>query len=142
VTTLWLCFVLFGTTILSIWVAAAGRLAPLIIFMLLNGAAGGALLSLQPTVSASVWKNSSSSEPRRGGEVESVLAMSTMGRVFGSLLGSPSAGYLLDAFGGPGFGTGAYRPALLVVGCISMLASVSLLGLRWSVVGWSLAKRV
>ncbi len=136
VTTLTLCFFLFGATILAIWTAAAGALAPLIIFMLLNGAAGGAVMSLQPAVGAAIWQGSGR------GEMQSVLAMSTMGRIFGSLLGAPIAGYLLDAFGGAGFGTGAYRPALLVMGFISMLAFAFLYSLRWSVGGFDLKKRV
>ncbi|KDN35028.1 MFS general substrate transporter, partial [Tilletiaria anomala UBC 951] len=144
VTTLTLCIFLFGATILSIWLLAASSLVPLIAFILLNGAAGGALLSLQPAVSASVWSEHGGTGGGGGGrgEMQSVLAMTTSGRVFGSLLGAPLAGYLLDTFGGAGFGTGAYRPALLFVGCISFLACASLYGLRWSVVGWSIKKRV
>ena len=136
VTTLLLCITLFGASILGVWVTAANQLAPLIVFILINGAAGGALWSLQPAVSASVWRGSGK------GEMQSVMAMSTMGRIFGTLLGAPLAGYLLDAFGGAGFGTGAYRPALLVMGTISLLASSCLYGLRWAVVGFSLKKRV
>lgn len=58
VTTLCVAFVLMATTILSIWVAAGVYLGPLILFLLLNGAAGGALLSLQPTVIASMYGTS------------------------------------------------------------------------------------
>ena len=47
-------------------------------------------------------------------------------RAFGSLLGGPLAGYLLDAFGGPRAGTHAYRPALLLMGSICLVSATSL----------------
>ncbi|PWN90577.1 MFS general substrate transporter [Acaromyces ingoldii] len=133
VTTLCVAFILMATTILSIWVAAGTYLPPLVIFLLLNGAAGGALLSLQPTVVASMYGTS---------ELAVTMAMVTIGRCVGSALGAPIAGYLLDAFGGPQGGTPPFRPALLVIGSISFLAAMCLLTLRLRMGGLSLKKRI
>lgn len=61
--------------------------------------------------------------------------MLTSSRAFGSALGGPIAGYLLDAFGGPSKGTQAYRPALLVMGSICLLSAASVAVLRYRLAG-------
>lgn len=62
-------------------------------------------------------------------------SMMMCSRAFGSLLGGPLAGYLLDAFGGPRAGTQAYRPALLVMGSICLVSAISVVFLRFKVAG-------
>ncbi|ETS63478.1 hypothetical protein PaG_01764 [Moesziomyces aphidis] len=106
VTSLMLALVLASTSILAVWTVSS-NLATLALAMVLNGGSSGALLSLQPPVNAAIF-----------GVHQTALTMSMMmcSRAFGSLLGGPLAGYLLDAFGGPRAGTNAYRPALLVMG--------------------------
>lgn len=132
VTTLTIALFLMGVSILSIWTVASS-LGLLLLFMVINGSSSGALLSLQPPVNAAVF-----------GMQDMVLTMSmlTFSRSFGSALGGPIAGYLLDASGGPGAGIKAYRPALLIVGSLSVLSSVLTAALRWRIGGWRLSARV
>lgn len=68
--------------------------------------------------------------------------MLTASRAFGAAFGSPSAGYLLDAFGGPSSGMKAYRPALLMLGGVSLVSASLLMVLRWRIGGLDMKKRV
>lgn len=70
-TSLCLAMVLMAVSILSIWIASSGHLAPLILFLLVNGAASGALLSLQPPALAAMYGVQ---------EMASTMAMVTMSR--------------------------------------------------------------
>lgn len=70
-TSLCLAMILMALSILSIWIASNGILAPLIIFLLINGAASGALLSLQPPALASMYGVD---------EMASTMAVVTMSR--------------------------------------------------------------
>lgn len=70
-TSLCLAMVLMAISILAIWIASSGLLAPLIVFLLINGAASGALLSLQPPALASLYGV---------GEMPSTMAMVSMSR--------------------------------------------------------------
>ncbi|KAJ1602778.1 hypothetical protein NDA14_000892 [Ustilago hordei] len=123
VTSLMLALVLASISILAVW-TVSNSLATLALAMVLNGGSSGALLSLQPPVNAAIF-----------GVHQTALTMSMMmcSRAFGSLLGGPLAGYLLDAFGGPRAGTGAYRPALLVMGSICFISAISVVFLRCKV---------
>jgi hypothetical protein len=71
-TSLCLAMLLMAISILVIWIASSGLLAPLIIFLLINGAASGALLSLQPPALASLYGVA---------EMPSTMAMVSMSRV-------------------------------------------------------------
>ena len=62
---------LMATSILSIWIASSGVLAPLILFLLVNGSAAGALLSLQPPTLAALYGLT---------EMASTMSMVTMSR--------------------------------------------------------------
>ncbi|PWN97536.1 MFS general substrate transporter [Tilletiopsis washingtonensis] len=132
ISSLALSMLLMGASILGIW-SVSDSLAALISFLIINGAAAGALLSLMPIVNASLF-----------GVQETVVTMSmlTMSRAIGSGVGSPAAGYLLDAFGGAASGTRAYRPALLLVGSVSLLSAGFVCTLRWRLGGLDLKKRV
>ncbi|EST09847.2 Major facilitator superfamily [Kalmanozyma brasiliensis GHG001] len=120
VTSLMLALTLASASILAIW-TVSNSLATLALAMVLNGGSSGALLSLQPPVNAAIF-----------GVHQTALTMSMMmcSRAFGSLLGGPLAGYLLDAFGGPRAGTQAFRPALLVMGSICLVSAISVVFLR------------
>lgn len=126
---------LMAVSILAIWMASSGLLAPLIIFLLINGAASGAVLSLQPPVVASLYGLS---------EMTVTNAMITMSRVAGSAGGPPIAGYLLDAFSGSGHqgGIHPFLAPLGVMGAISLTAAATLLTLRWRLTGVDVKKRV
>lgn len=150
-TSLCLAMLLMAISILSIWMASGGLLAPLVCFLLINGAASGALLSLQAPVLSSLYGVSAMSV---------TLAMVTMSRSFGAALGPAIAGYLLDVSSGGAkaaeearkaaemYGRGAglgTRPFLLplgVMGGISLIAALCLTILRWRLAGLDLKKRV
>lgn len=70
------------------------------------------------------------------------LSLSIQTKQFGSALGGPIAGYLLDLFGGPEAGTKAYRPALLLFGFLSLASAGFIFGVRFIVGGWDLKKKV
>lgn len=70
-TSLCLAMLLMAISILAIWIASSGILAPLILFLLINGAASGALLSLQPPTLASLYGVR---------EMASTMSMVTMSR--------------------------------------------------------------
>lgn len=150
-TSLCLAMLLMAISILSIWMASGALLAPLICFLLINGAASGALLSLQPPVLSSLYGVSA---------MAVTLPMVTMSRSFGSALGPAIAGYLLDVSSGgvkaaeearkaaemyghgAGLGTKPYLLPLGVMGAISMIAALCLVLLRWRLAGLDLKKRV
>jgi MFS family permease len=132
-TSLCLAMLVMAISILAIWIASSGLLAPLIIFLLANGAAAGALLSLQPPTLAALYGLT---------EMASTMSMVTMSRAAGSAFGSPIAGLLLDKFGGTTAGVKAYTVPLLVMGFISLLSACSLLLLRFRLAGLSLKKKI
>lgn len=149
-TSLCIAMMLMAVSILAIWLATGAQLAPLIVFLLINGAASGALLSLQPPVLSSLYGVSA---------MTVTMAMVTMSRAAGSALGPPIAGYLLDVSSSGagaaeaarkavaeghavGLGTRPYLLPLGVMGGISMLAAASLGLLRWRLGGISLKKRL
>lgn len=70
-TSLCLAMLLMAFSILSIWIASSGLLAPLILFLLVNGSAAGALLSLQPPTLAALYGLT---------EMASTMSMVTMSR--------------------------------------------------------------
>lgn len=55
VTSLLLAMTVTGVSILTLWTLAGGNLGLLVTFLLVNGACTGALISLQPTVNASLF---------------------------------------------------------------------------------------
>ena len=150
-TSLCLAMLLMAISILSIWMASGALLAPLICFLLINGAASGALLSLQAPVCSSLYGVSAMS---------TTLAMLTMSRSFGAAFGPAIAGYLLDISSGgtkeaeqarkeaemyghgAGLGTKPYLLPLGVMGGISMIAALCLIVLRWRLAGLNLKKRI
>lgn len=135
VTSLCLAMVLMAISILAIWMTSFGLLAPLIVFLLVNGAAAGAILSLQPPVIASLYGVT---------EMAVTNAMVTMSRAGGSALGPPIAGYLLESFS-QNTKTADIQPYLApigVMGAISLAAASTLLVLRWRLAGMDLKKRI
>ncbi|KAJ4856880.1 major facilitator superfamily domain-containing protein [Trichoderma breve] len=102
-----------AVTMLAIW-PASKTLAPLIVFVVINGAANGGFFSTMPTVVGNVFGSQ---------RVSVAMAMIVTGWGGGYLMGSPIAGYLLDAYGGTGGGFEAYRPAITYAGCMGLGAT-------------------
>ncbi|KAM0452639.1 hypothetical protein ACHAPV_009400 [Trichoderma viride] len=100
-------------TMLALWPAST-TLSPLIAFVVLNGAANGGFFSTIPTVVGNVFGSQ---------RVSVAMAMVVTGWGGGYLMGSPIAGYLLDAYGGTESGFQAYRPAMTYAGCMGLGAA-------------------
>jgi MFS family permease len=117
---------LFATLMLSalsmlcLW-PISSSLAPLIVFVALNGAGNGGFFSVMPTVVSNVF-----------GSVRVSVAMGAVVTSWtgGYLMGAPIAGYLLDAYGGETAGFKAYRPAIFYAGGLALLSAVMVAALR------------
>ncbi|KAF9077319.1 major facilitator superfamily domain-containing protein [Rhodocollybia butyracea] len=117
-----LCFalILSALSLLAIW-PVSSSLVPLIVFTILNGFGNGGFFSTIPSVVAHIYG------PVR---VTTVFSMVLTGWAAGYLMGSPVAGWLLDAYGGSGAGIAAYRPAMYYAGSMSVGSTGFILGVR------------
>ncbi|PWN27573.1 MFS general substrate transporter, partial [Jaminaea rosea] len=122
VTSLLLAMTITGVSILTMWVVAGDNLGLLVAFLLINGACTGALISLQPTVNASLFSV---------GEMGVTMSMVLFSRVPGTLLGPPAAGWILDASAkSGGLSADSFRPALFLFGSITLVAAALMLVMR------------
>ena len=115
--------VLNAVTMLAIW-PVSSTLPPLVIFATLNGISNGAFFTTLPTVVASMV------DPSRAA---TGMSLSITGWTAGYLMGTPIAGYLLEASGVAKSGDGgidAYRAAIFYAGGIATVSSVFVLVAR------------
>jgi MFS family permease len=112
--------ILSATSMLAIW-PVSQELGPLILFVVIAGAANGGFFSSIPSAVGSVFGTN---------RVTVAMGMIASGWAGGYLLGGPVAGYLLAAFGGEEAGFRAYRPAMYYSGSMSLLAAMLLAALR------------
>ncbi|KAJ7872222.1 major facilitator superfamily domain-containing protein [Mycena leptocephala] len=124
VNVLFLALLLSALSMLTIWPVSTS-LSPLVIFVIINGAANGGFFSMMPTVVGAVFGSA---------RVGVVMGMIVTGWVGGYLMGAPIAGYLLNAYGGADSTLSAYHPAMFYAGSIAMGAAglVSLMRLKIS----------
>ncbi|KAH0489774.1 hypothetical protein TgHK011_001272 [Trichoderma gracile] len=115
--------VLTAVTMLAIWPTSTA-LAPLIVFVVVNGAANGAFFSTMPTAISKVFGSA---------RVAVAMSMVVTGWVGGYLMGAPIAGYILESFGGPDGGLHAYRPAMFYAGALALASGVFILGARFCI---------
>lgn len=105
-------------SMLTIWVVS-NKLAPLIVFAILNGIANGAFFTVFPTVVARIFAPA---------QAAVAMSMSVTGWTLGYLLGAPIAGYLLQAAGGQRAaeerGVKVYRPAIFYAGGVTLVSCV------------------
>lgn len=113
--------ILNAVTTFAIW-PVSSSLAPLVAFATLNGISNGAFFTTLPTVVVSLV------DPSRAAVG---MSLSITGWTAGYLLGTPIAGYLLEAGGGPTkTATEAYRPAIFYSGAIATVSSAFVLAAR------------
>ncbi|KAL4959347.1 major facilitator superfamily domain-containing protein [Aspergillus stella-maris] len=112
--TLFLGLLLSAVSMLVLW-PVSDSLGPLITFTIINGVANGGFFSTIPTVVGNVFGSA---------RVTVAMGMIVTGWAGGYLLGSPIAGYILDASGGEESGIKAYRPAIFYAGSLAMTATV------------------
>ncbi|KAK4048906.1 hypothetical protein OIV83_004462 [Microbotryomycetes sp. JL201] len=118
VNALFICLAGFAVSTLLIWPFATS-IVPLALFAVLSGLTAGGFFSLIPGVLATLF-----------GTKTLAVAFPMVVTAFtpGYLLGSPTAGYLLEAVGGPSQGFSAFRPAIFYAGSLSFVSAV-LMGL-------------
>ncbi|KAI9349800.1 putative monocarboxylate transporter [Zopfochytrium polystomum] len=114
------CLFLVGISTLVIWPLATS-VAPLVVFAIVNGLCAGGMFSLFPGTIANVFGS------RNLSQFFNLIFFFWMPGYF---LGSPIAGYLLQAYGGPEGGIGAYRPAIFYSGVLSLIAAGFVLAVR------------
>lgn len=112
--TLFLSFMLSAITMLVLWPASA-TVGPLAVFVVLQGIANGGFFATMPTVVGNVFGSA---------RVSVAMGVVVTSWSAGYLLGSPIAGYLLDAYGGPDKGLQAYRPAMFYAGSMAAGAGI------------------
>ncbi|KAK7182517.1 hypothetical protein DPSP01_010674 [Paraphaeosphaeria sporulosa] len=118
--------ILNAVSMLAIW-PVSDTLAPLAVFAALNGAANGSFFTTLPTVVASMFGP---------GRAAVAMSMAVAGWSGGYLMGSPIAGYLLQAAGGKqqggqGLGVEVYRPAIFYAGGVATASSLFVLFARF-----------
>ncbi|GAA5840664.1 hypothetical protein JCM3766R1_000503 [Sporobolomyces carnicolor] len=109
-----LCLVMVTVSTLAIW-PFAQTIAPLVVFALVNGFCAGGLFSLMPGVITSLFGSN---------RLSVIFSMLISAWSFGYFLGSPIAGYLLEAGGGPEGGMDAFRGAIWYAGGLSAFSTV------------------
>lgn len=112
---LFISLLLGALSLLAIW-PISSELGPLILFVIINGAANGGFFSTMPTVVGSLFGSA---------RINVAMGMVVTGWAAGYLMGAPIAGYILNAFGGEeAGGFKAYRPAMYYAGSMSLAAAI------------------
>ncbi|KAJ6160503.1 hypothetical protein N7470_003899 [Penicillium chermesinum] len=112
--TLFLSLLLSTVSIFVLWPLSLS-IGPLIVFVIINGAANGGFFSTMPTVVGNAFGSA---------RVSVAMGMVVSGWLGGYLMGAPIAGYILNASGGQSGGAGAYRPAIFYAGSMAFTATV------------------
>ncbi|KAK7751431.1 hypothetical protein SLS62_006687 [Diatrype stigma] len=108
-------------SMLVVW-PVSQSLAPLAIFVIVNGLANGGFFSTMPTVVGNVFGSA---------RVSVAMGMIVTSWAGGYLMGAPIAGYLLEAYGGTDAGFQAYRPAMFYAGSMALGAAGLVQGVRF-----------
>ncbi|KAK7542689.1 major facilitator superfamily domain-containing protein [Phyllosticta citribraziliensis] len=111
--TLFVSFALTAISMLAVW-PVSESIAPLAVFVVINGAANGGFFSTMPTVVSNVFGSA---------RMAVAMAMIVTGWTGGYLLGAPIAGFMLNAYGGEEAGFQAYRPAIFYAGSMALAAA-------------------
>ncbi|KAJ1327439.1 MFS transporter MCT family solute carrier family 16 (monocarboxylic acid transporters) member 10 [Microdochium nivale] len=118
---LFLSMLLSAVSMLAVWPASVS-LAPMAVFVIVNGLANGGFFSTMPTVVGNVFGSA------RLGVAMGMVVTTWAG---GYLMGAPIAGYLLAAYGGQEAGFQAYRPAMFYAGSMALAAAILVQGVRF-----------
>jgi MCP family monocarboxylic acid transporter-like MFS transporter 3 len=121
VNTFLLASLLNAISMFAIW-PVSNMLPTLSVFAFLNGLANGAFFTTLPTVIGNIYG------PARSGVA---MGMTTTGWSLGYFIGTPIAGYLLQAAGGVKEGSiKSYFPAIFYAGSIALVSTVFVLVAR------------
>jgi len=122
VNSLLLSLVISAVSMLVLWPISTS-LAPLIVFLIINGMGNGGFFAIMPTVVGNVFGSA---------RVSVAMGMMVTGWTGGYLLGAPIAGYLLEAYGGETGGFKSYRPAIFYAGSMALGAAGMVAYVRFS----------
>lgn len=117
--------VLNAASMLAIW-PVSNTFGPLLVFAMLNGIANGSYFTTQPTVVAGIFGP---------GRAAVAMSMSVTGWTAGYLMGTPIAGYLLQAASGrrsngASQSISVYQPAIFYAGGMATLSALCVLAAR------------
>lgn len=117
--------ILNAVSMLAIW-PVSSTVGPLAVFAAINGLANGSFFTILPTVAASMFGP---------GRAAVAISMAVAGWTGGYLMGSPIAGYLLQAAGGnqegaKELGVKVYRPAIFYAGGVATASAMLVLFAR------------
>jgi MCP family monocarboxylic acid transporter-like MFS transporter 3 len=122
VNTFLLASLLNAISMFAIW-PVSNMLPTLSVFAFINGLANGAFFTTLPTVIGNIYG------PAKTGVA---MGMITTGWSAGYFMGTPIAGYLLQAAGGVKEGNiNAYRPAIFYAGGTALVSTIFVLVARW-----------
>lgn len=113
VNSLFVSLVVSAVSMLVLWPVSTS-LAPLTVFVVINGMGNGGFFAIMPTVVGNVFGSA---------RVSVAMGMIVTGWTGGYLLGAPIAGFILDAYGGENAGFKSYRPAIFYAGSMAMGAA-------------------
>ncbi|EFY97902.1 hypothetical protein MHUMG1_08717 [Metarhizium humberi] len=120
VNSLLISLTVIGVSAMALW-PFASSLGLLVFFAVLNGIGSGGFFSLMPVVVGAVFGD---------GQLANVMSMLTTSWTFGYFMGSPIAGYLLDAYGGAEAGLAAFRPTFFYAGSLTLASAGLILAVR------------
>ncbi|KAJ2975159.1 hypothetical protein NQ176_g5674 [Zarea fungicola] len=120
---LFLSLLLTAVSMLALWPAST-TIGPLALFVVVNGLSNGGFFGTLPTMAGNIFGSA---------RVGVVVGMIITFWVGGYLLGSPIAGYLLEAFGGTEKGLSAYRPAMFYGGSLSLFSALLVLIVKFRI---------
>lgn len=118
---LFLSLAVCAISMLVVW-PVSQSIAPLALFVVVNGLANGGFFSTMPTVVGNIFGSA---------RVSVAMGMVVTSWAGGYLMGAPIAGYLLDAYGGTDAGFQAYRPAMFYAGSMALGAAGLVEGVRF-----------
>lgn len=113
VNSLFVSLIISAVSMLVLWPVSTS-LAPLIVFVVINGMGNGGFFAIMPTVVGNVFGSA---------RVSVAMGMIVTGWTGGYLLGAPIAGFILNAYGGAQSGFKAYRPAIFYAGSMALASA-------------------
>lgn len=113
VNSLFVSLMVSAISMLALWPVSAS-LAPLVVFVVINGMGNGGFFAIMPTVVGNVFGSA---------RVSVAMGMIVTGWTGGYLLGAPIAGFILDGYGGESSGFKSYRPAIFYAGSMALGAA-------------------
>lgn len=118
--TLFASLLICALSMLVLW-PESKSLAPLAVFVCINGLSNGGFFATMPTVVGNTFGSA---------RLSVSMGIIVTGWAGGYLMGAPIAGYLLNAYGGENRGLNPYRPAMYYAGAMALSSALLVLAAR------------